>query len=207
MGRGLSSANLAAAMADHRREVVLVKLEFDTPVYANSSYSTITFDGNDYLGVGHFGGVEASESEALAPAPFRLKLNGLDATFASEAVDAGTFGDLVTAYLGFQNDDGTLVDDPEVLGRGYTDSMIFARGTDDNSITLIAQNALSVLDKKAGGRFSHEDQVERYSGDNGLKFVTDTNYKQLVWGRRNPQVGGAGSGGGRNGRERRFDER
>ena len=97
MSRGLSSPNLAEVSGPHYRPVVLVALEFDTPVYVHNRIGTLTnpVDSNDYLGVGDYGSIdEIRESERLGPHPIRLTLSAEDAALVAEALnDDGNFGD------------------------------------------------------------------------------------------------------------------
>lgn len=190
MSRGLSASNIAEVDSNSYQEVVLVNLDFDTPVFAHSGIGTITYDSDDYLGVGDFGAVDSAlESEQLGTAPIQLTLSGVDATLLSEALDSGNYGDVVTVYVGYRQDDGTLVDDPWVVARGKYDYATVSRGA-DNSITIVAQNDLAVLNEKSGRKFTNEDQLAEYSSDTGFEHVTDAATIQLQWGGRSGQIGG-----------------
>ena len=110
MSRDISATNLAEINAPHLYGVDMVKLEFGTPVYCHSGIGTITYGGNDYVGVGQFGSVSnAKESENLTPSPLTLTLSGVDSSLIAEALDSGTYGDVVTIYHGYRQDDGNLV--------------------------------------------------------------------------------------------------
>jgi hypothetical protein len=183
MTRGLSSANQTEIGAAHLHEVVLVKLEFDTPVYVHSGIGTITYDSNDYLGVGDFGGVsETRESESLGPAPITLQLSGVDSSLIGEALDSGNYGDVVTIYVGYRQDDGTLVADPWVVWKGWYENSAIQLGTEDNVIAITCQHDLAVLEEADGGKFTDEDQKRRFSGDTGFEYVHEMRDIKLNWG-------------------------
>ena len=189
MRRGLHADNLSHVQGSHVHEVILAKLEFGTPVYVHSGIGTITYDSNDYVGVGDFGTFSAPrESETLGPVSVTLTLSGFDATFLTEALDASSYGDKVTLFAGYRSDDGTLVADPWPFWKGRVDYMAAGRGA-TNSISLIAQHDLSVLGEIDGAKFSDEDQRQRYSSDQGFEFVAEQATMKLTWGRATVNTG------------------
>lgn len=181
MSRSLSATNLSQINADHLHEVIFVELAFDTPLYIHSSVGTITFAGNDYIGVGQYGVISSiSESERLTPTSLTLQLSGVDASLITEALDAGRYGDIVTIRAGYRQDDGDLVDDPEIIWRGFFE---FAAINQEESVTILMtlQHDLAVLQENDGGRFTDEDQQRKFAGDRGFKFVTDQSGIRLIW--------------------------
>jgi hypothetical protein len=165
-------------------------MEYGTPVYAHSGIGTIIYDGNSYLGVGALGAVsDADESEDLAPSPLTLTLSGVDAALVSEALDSATYGDVVTIYEGYRQDDGTLVDDPWVVWKGTYEYGSVSLDK-DSSVSNIIKHDLAALSEKDGGRFTDEDQQVRYTGDIGFQYITDSAGVKLIWGGKSV-VGGA----------------
>jgi hypothetical protein len=182
MSRNLSSTNQTQVAAAHLHEVVMVKLEFDTPVYVHSGIGTISYDGNDYLGVGDFGGVsETREAEQLGPAPITLQLSGVDSSLIGEALDSGNYGDVVTIYVGYRQDDGTLYDDPWIVWKGWYENAAISMGTEGNIISVTCQHDLAVLEESDNGRFTDEDQKRRFSGDTGFEYVHLIPTLKLMW--------------------------
>ena len=190
----LSSTNRTAAGERYVQEVLLVALEFDTPVYAHSGIGTISYDGNDYLGVGDFGTVtRVKESEGLGPAPFELTLSGLDSSLLAEALSAGSYGDSVTVLCGYRQDDGTLVDDPWVVAKGRLAYPVGVIG-DNNTISIVVQHNLNFLDQADGSRFSDEQQRQLYPNDEGFEYVGSKEFEKLTLAgqRVYPPAGGSG---------------
>lgn len=182
MSRGLDASNLTEIAATYYEPVSLIKFEFDTPVYVHNRLGTISYDGNDYLGVGDYGEIEPiRESERLGPHPIRMKLSGLDATLLAEALDAGTFGDAVTCYEGYLDTDGALVSDPWLAGSGTFDHASIKTGK-DASIIITVQNDLAVLDQTNGERFSDEAQRRIDPDDKFFEFVNLTVGQRIPWG-------------------------
>lgn len=189
MSRGLSSTNLTHAQGDTVAPVNLVHFAFDTPVYVHSGLGTLTYDGNDYTGVGDLGEISGmEESEDLAPVMVQFQLSGIDSTFFTEVFDAGNYGDVITVYHGYRNSDtGNLIDDPTLVGRFFFEHATLRKG-ETNVAIITAQHELSRLDDKPGQKFTDEDQRATYSSDVGYQFVADVGKKELVWGGRSVQT-------------------
>lgn len=202
MSRGLSATNTTEIAKASVQVVLLVKLDFDTPIYTHSGVGDITYDGNTYSGVGDFGGIsEARESEFLGPAPITLTLSGIDSTLIAEALEAGRYKDDVTIYEGYRKDDGTLKANPWTVWSGWFEYPNIKIG-DDNTISVVCQHDLSLLNEKDGGRFTDEDQVERYSGDEFFEHITDQATVKLNWGGGRINSDGVFPGDSRRGGER-----
>ena len=168
-------------------------MEFDTPAYAHSGIGTITYDTNDYLGVGDFGSVSSTkESEELGPSGITLQLSGVDSTLITTALDSGKYGDVVTLYVGYRQDDGTLVDDPWVLWRGTFEYASIGQG-ESNVVSITLQHDLAILDEADGGRYTDEDQQSRFAGDRGFEYVAEMGTVKLLWGGKPVVVAGGGS--------------
>ena len=182
MSRSISATNLAEINASHLHPVTLVKIEFDEPVYAHSGIGIITYDGNEYTGVGQLGQIDATkESEDLRPMSITITLSGVNETFLADALKSGNYGDVVTIYEGYRQDDGTLVDDPIIVWKGkYEHSGILA--DKESSVSITAQHDLAILDEKDGSRFSDEDQQRRYPGDKFFEFIHNMATIKLLWG-------------------------
>lgn len=194
MSRGLSTTNTAQVDAAHLHEVTLVKLEFDTPVYVHSGIGTITYDSNDYLGVGGYGGASAlRESEVLGPSAIQLTLSGVEDAYITECLDSGNMYDPVTIYQGYRQDDGTLYDDPWTAWKGWYE---FASGSfgEESIVSITCQHDLSILGEKLGDRYSDEDQQDKFTGDVGLEYVASTINQELIWG-GGPVSSGSFAGG------------
>lgn len=200
MSRGLSSANLTEIGSAHLHVVVLVKLDFDTPLFVHSGAGNIVFGGDTYLGVGDFGQVDSvQESERVEPALIRLTLSGIDANLISEALDAGNYGDVISVYEGYRQDDGTLVADPWLLGRGEFEFATIVLGS-TNAVSITVQHDLARLAEKAGDRYTNEDQQDKFASDTGFSFLASMINLKLLWGPRVVRgiAGGIRLGGGFN---------
>ena len=196
MTRGYSSANEEELTASHISQIALAKLEFDTPVYIHTGIGTVSFDGNDYLGVGDFGGVsDITESEFLGPNQINLTLSGIDAAYVNEALNTSNFGDAVTIYEGFRLDDGSLKDTPEVIWAGTVEFASLSIG-DSSAVNLVCTHELAFLSPAEGSRFTDEDQRTDFPSDVGFEFVADVanTAQNLIWAGGPVPTGQSGGG-------------
>lgn len=189
-GRAFASGNVTHINSRNTHAVLLAKFLFtgSAPVYVHSGLGTIAFEGNNYLGVGDLGGIEGlEETEALIPAPVRVSLNALNSTFFTEALNAANYGDKVTLYIAYKNDNGTLVDEPWIFYRGRVETSRIVKGAENLAVFTI-QHELAVLGKKTGAKYTDEEQQRRYPGDTAFSHITQMDSISLLWGRRGFRV-------------------
>lgn len=204
MSRGIGTTNESSVNAAHVHEVTLVKLEFDTPVYVHSGVGSISYDGNTYLGVGSLGTIAPlRESEVLGPSQITLSIDGTNSSYVTEVFDAGNYGDIVTIYQGYRQDDGTLVADPWIAWKGSYEYGSLDDG-ESSVASITCQHDLSILSEKHGDRYSHEDQTDKFAGDLGLEFAASTIGHKILWGGQGVDSRG---GFGRDQPVIRYDER
>ena len=184
MARELPADVVTQLDSDHVYAIYMAKLEFEAPVYVHTGIGNVTYDGDEYLGVGTFGGIDGvRESELLGPSSIRLTLSGIDPNMIAEALDAGRYDDRMTVWQALRQDDGTLIDDPYTFWRGRFEYANITVG-EDNTITIIGQHDLAILDKKDGRRFSDEDQQAAYAGDLLFEYIAEQENVTYKWGGR-----------------------
>ncbi len=189
MARSLASGNVTHINTRDTHPVAMARMLFDTPVYLHSGLGTIPYDGNDYLGVGRLGGISgAEETEAIVPSQITLQLDGLTSDLFDEALNAANYGDKVTLFVGYRDDDGDLIDTPWVFYRGRVEKSGLVRGN-DNSIRIVIQHELAVLNQQIGTKYTDEEQQRRYPGDTAFSRVDQVEVMQLTWGNKVVYVG------------------
>ena len=183
MTRELSSANVAEVTAAYLEQVLLLKVEFSAAtLLLHSHYGNITYAGDTYIGVGHLGAVSAiREQSPLSPSPIELTLSGLNPVMRAAVDTSGEYKAPVTLYEGYRLDNGLLADCPRVAWSGWWEHATLGIGA-DMIVRATAQHDLAVLDETDGGRFSEEDQVERYPSDGAFKFIAFMADLRLAWG-------------------------
>lgn len=183
MSRGNASANTTASLANHLRPIVFIEFQFDSgTLRLHNGIGTYTWNSQEWTGAGELGEIGPIEdSDQNSPYRVWFRLNGLNDDLLAEARAQEIFERLVIVYLGYLDDAGNLVADPDERWRGYMDTMPISRGQ-VNAITLNAETEL-VRDFRANGSlFTDEDQQARYSGDIGFEFLDQMIDAQVQWG-------------------------
>jgi hypothetical protein len=192
--RTLAAANVTQIDSRQTHPVAMAKMEFSVPIYLHSGLGTILWDGDNYLGVGTYGGVSGvEETEAIVPSAITLQLSGLSQDLFDEALNSSNYGDLVTLFVGYRDDDGSLVADPYVFYKGHVEKSGLQIG-DENSVNVIIQHELAVLRESIGTKFTDEDQQRKFPGDTAFSRVEQVELVKLDWGSR-PNSGSGGGGG------------
>lgn len=181
-GRNLSTTQVTAVSAEHVERVVMVSIDFDDPVYVHSGIGIISFDGNEYIGIGALGRVsDTKESEILGPMTLEFTLSGLDMNLLKQAMDSTKYGAEITMYSAIKDEAGDLVGDPFIVWAGKVDSTQYVLSPNP-SVTLIGQHDIDQLNEADGGRWSDEDHQNRYSGDLFFEHIADVPTLKLLWG-------------------------
>ena len=181
-GRGLSAPNAAAAGERVARPVAFARLAFDSETLAltNAPFD-VTWGGTTYVGVGHFGGIEAvEEGVELQAYRVRLTLNGIPTALVSVALGQHYQGRQANLSLGFLDDGHRLLDDPFTLFRGRMDTMTIALG-ETASIVLTVESRLADWERPRVRRYNNADQQQRHPGDRFFEFAEQTAERNIVW--------------------------
>lgn len=169
--------------------VHLVSIHLDSEtLYMNDSYKTITYDGNDYLGVGHFLGFsDIEEASEVIVSKMTLALSGIDGTMISMIMNNNYINRVVkvwTAFLDAENNH-TLVINPVLIFEGQMDSPTISEDPDGGKSTVAVSvtNAWVDFDRKTGRHANNEEQQILFPGDRGFEFAA-LNISNLVWGQK-----------------------
>ena len=187
MSRSLTTAvENASEAAEIAAVVLLAKLEYDGGTsFVNTGVSTITYDGDDYLGVGDFGGMSGvNETSEVQESSVTLTLSGVDSGLISVAFNEDYQGRPATLYMGFLDGDHALIDDPVIIfkGRMDTQNISIQGGTGTISLTVISAQA-GIL-KSIERRYNNQSQQSLYTGDLGMEFVSQAKEKPVTWGQK-----------------------
>jgi hypothetical protein len=183
MTRGLSAGNLSAIAQSHIRPIVFVKLEFDGGTeYVHNAVGTFTWGSQTWTGIGAVGQISALE-EGLDLSPFgvTMQLNALNPDLMAIATGEEVFNRRVTIYIGYLDENGALVADPQERWSGYMDHVSIRLGGEDG-IMLQCENDFRFFDRANGSLFTDEDQQRRYPGDVFFEFLDQMIDAQITWG-------------------------
>lgn len=195
MTRWVSAANQTAAAAQSITLATFADLDFvGDRLRVHDGAGTISWGGNDWLGVGQYGGVDAvPESLEVIAQPVRLSLSGVDANLITDAMTTQYHGRAVALYVGlFSLTTQQLIDTPEEMWSGFMDVMHIEFDQNQASIRLDCEHRLRRI--VAASRYTDEDQRTLYSGDLFFKFLHLIPGYRGKWGSRDTNFGG-GMGG------------
>lgn len=184
MTRTIDSLIVTESKKESIRYVLMTRLDFASGIIAaNTGVSTISFGGDDYLGVGNFGDISAvSENIASRPYSISLTLSGVPTELISTALGEQYQGRDAKIFLAMLDDGHQLIADPVLLFRGRMDTMDMIIGS-TATISLTVQSRMADWDKSRVRRYNHEDQIVRQPADKGFEFVPQMVERTLVWGK------------------------
>lgn len=191
-----SSDNQTAAEATHLETVTLVDLDFPSGhVRLHTRTGTFSYGGNDYLGVGKFGGIgEVEEDAELRPAGLTLTLSGVDSALVTTAITEKCHGRDVAVYKGFLNTSTmALIADPEVAFRGLIDFLQVDLGQNSGSIIVQCENELARWQRHSNTLYTSESQKAVYPADEGFDQLKNSIVRTIDWSKTGSPLGYTGS--------------
>jgi len=177
-------ANLkAGAESAEFNYIVFVKLAFPSgTVYVHNGVGTHSFGGDDYLGVGAFGSIEAmEESLELNSRPLNLTLSSITPEIIDAVKVDDVFGRDADIYVGVLTDDGQLQGTPDNWFSGHMETVQVVLGKTDG-IRVRLQSRASRLKLRNNKRYTLEDHQAEFSGDKFFEFLTSLQDAQVNWG-------------------------
>lgn len=169
--------------------VLMIYLDWpDGAVRAHSGVGTIEWDGDAWLGVGEFGGIEIpAEAPGLAATQASLTLVGApDDLFALlSAPIRNRHGEVLFAVT-TEPGGNVLIGEPVSLFAGYMDAMRYRSRADDEITTSMVQVDLGSgpgARSMASVVHSYEDQIAQYPGDTAGRHLinVEAEAENLSW--------------------------
>jgi hypothetical protein len=186
MSRRLDTANETAVEQSVVAPVLFAQLDFPSGyVRVCSGVGTITWGGNDWLGVGTFGDVSGlTESAELQRKTVTYTLRGVPNDLVSIVLDDNYQGRPDKVYLGFYNRTTyQLIATPELLHAGLMDVSKISEGK-TCTITVTSESRIASWSRPVVRRYTDTEQQRRFPGDKGLEFISQAAEKEIVWGRK-----------------------
>lgn len=147
-------------------------------IYAHTAAGTITWGGNDYLGVGTFGDLSTlTEDSELSRSPLTLTLSGVDAANIALALNEHYRGRAATISVGYRdNATGALVATPTVVYLGLMDYMEESGGV----LTLHLESKFRAWDSPNVRRHNNADQQAVWPDDKFFEYQEQMNEARIV---------------------------
>jgi len=186
MDRGSTSAFLAEIVKAENQPIHLVSIAFDSgTLYMTDAYKSVTYDGNEYLGVGKFLGFSDIEETAdLAVASLNLALSGIDRTYISYYLTEDYIDREVQIHLAFLDSSQALVIDPVLIFEGRMNAPTINENPEsgESTLTVNISNAFVDFERRSGRHTNHEEQQIHFAGDKGFEFASQI-VSDIKWGR------------------------
>ena len=167
--------------------VHLVSVHLDSEIlYMNDSYKTITYDSNDYLGVGYFMGFsDIEEAAEVIVSTMTLTLSGIDQSMINLVLNNDYINRVVKVYTSFLAvDSHVLIINPVLIFEGQIDTPMISEDPDagKSTVSVSATNSWVDFNRKTGRHANNEEQQVLFPGDRGFEFA-DQNVSNLIWGK------------------------
>ena len=187
MARGLSSSvktELATGVID---PVLLVEIEFGTPVYLTNApfdiTSSVSGSSRTYLTNGHLKHITGiNETNKPTKNSLQLTLSGVDQTYISIALSENIINKEVYIYRGFLDTNNALIADPFLLFFGTIDEYKINDNTNTANLVLNITSHWGNFEKTSGRVTTDNSQQRYFSGDKGMEFAALT-VRDIKWGR------------------------
>lgn len=183
MSRGLVLANANAVEAGTVRPVYLVKAEFDSGnTLVWTGVGDLSFNSETYLGVGDLLNISSfSEQTDLRAASFSvsLKVNTTNLNLAQSEDYQNRF---LTVFVGFLDEDSSLIADPQVFLKGFMDQITITIGDGQANIEVRCENRLVDLDRPRRRLYTDAEQKSLDSTDKAFEYVAAIQDLKINWG-------------------------
>lgn len=206
MTRDLSEGLAAALAGQHVLAALLAEFDFDSQTIGSwTGYGTLSWGEKSFVGNGNMVSIsDVTETQDLNAAGISFRLSGIASTnialakqerYQNRPCRLWIANVLVNAAVALEDDSGVvltedggrlllenqLLDSPYQIFSGVMDVMSFVDNGDEATITLSAENILTLLKRSKVRRYTAEDQKARYPGDRFFDFVAQLQDKEIVW--------------------------
>ena len=187
MARGLSSSVKTELATGVIAPVLLVEIEFGTPVYLTNApfdiTSSVSGSSRTYLTNGHLKNITGiNETNKPTKNSLQLTLSGVDQTYISIALSENIINTEVYIYRGFLNANNALISDPFLLFFGTIDEYRISDTTNTANLVLNLTSHWGNFEKTSGRVTTDNSQQRFFSGDKGMEFAA-LSVIDIKWGR------------------------
>lgn len=186
--KSLSIAVDNALRAGSLRLAMLAEFELTDATYRFwSGPGTLTWNGNDFLGVARLGRISgAGETAEIRTTETTYSLAGItDFPELSEFLETPVRGCPARAWLALLDDDGAVIPDPILIDDSILDTATTVFAEDGSAVlNLNATSAVFYWQRPISRFITNEDQQVLYPGDTGFdRIPTEVASKQVSWTR------------------------
>lgn len=177
MPRDLDNA-IAQRLFENHRQLILVRIDFNNPVYIHSGFGEVEFKGNTYYGISGFGHISVrTEETQLNPQRLSLTLNGADKRFINEIQEETNYQNRdVYIYKVLLDDNYKMVGtEGQLWYRGSTGNATINEQPDEKvNVVVEVNNFLSRWNRPSNLRYNTKTWENIYPNDTIMRFVVQS---------------------------------
>jgi hypothetical protein len=197
-GRSLSAGMVAVVTASELAPIMMVTLNFSTPLYLWSGYGNLVYASTTYIGYGTLGSIsQVDETTDLAARGITMQLSGVPTALVAAALTEDYQGRTCSVMFGALDTSAGLISSPITIFSGRMDVMAINDDGQTTNIAMTAENRLVDFRRAREVRYTHEEQAQLTASatiaDLGMEFVTAIQEKAIYWGNPNTSAGGINS--------------
>jgi len=185
MSRSLPAALSTELNATELKPFYAIELAFDSDTLRFwTGYGTIEANSEEWIGSGTVLTIStSSETTDLAANGINITLSGLDTSLVALALLENYRGRSAKLYIGALDAENQPVSDLYQVFAGRMDIMTIQEDGSTATISISIENVLIDLERPRARKYTNEEQLARYSGDNSLENVAKLADKQISWGK------------------------
>jgi hypothetical protein len=175
------TAGMTTAFQDNSAMLFyLVHLALTDSVYLSTLPFNISWNGQTWLGIGDFGGVEnISETVDTAPSGFKFSLTNIDNTYVGLFFNEPYQRRVANVYIGAIDANNQIVASPYGPFTGRLDLMEFVLGESVSSVSVTCESEIALASRPDNLAYSDAHQQNLYPGDRFCEFASDTSEREI----------------------------
>lgn len=179
--RTLNPASVAALSGPNPALVLLLEMQYDTPLYVNSSSVNIDWAGHTYLGAGALGAVDAVRDTAGEIASLKFALSGVPSDAIALALGESARNRACLLRLAILHPDTYAVIEAPLIFSGVLDQTAITESGATATVAVTAVHMGALLARRKSLLYTDADQKKLYPADTSLRFVVSQSQKKDVW--------------------------
>jgi hypothetical protein len=177
------SLNVAQGMMDESVNLILAaEILFDSgPTRVHTGTGNVVIEGNNYVGVGFLGKVDAvREQNNTSATQLNLTLGGLDTSMIATILNENCVGRRASMFVGVLNDN-FILNDYDVVFRGKIRNTAILTG-EQGAVNITVSNVFEEWARAKAWRFTDESQQQLNGGDRIFRYVSQMAEYSIYWG-------------------------
>jgi len=162
-----------------------LELQFKSTTVRACSYSqTYNWNGFDWIGLGALGSISPiDESAGVASGAMTFGLNVAQSSVLALALGVveDYRGQPAKLYFCPLNENGQLIDVPEICWRGLMDTMAVGIDGEEGQVALKCETSAYGLKRRPSARLNEAQQQQRFPADTGFKYLNALIANPQLW--------------------------